>query len=126
MVDGIELGALDERARTRLRREKIGFVLQTFQILPYLTLVQIWKQGAAGVMVIHSAASAAIADRWHTLSLDGLVERRGRWRWPVVGAARPRRADQRQGALSPSALHPDVRRDCDRRSAPTALARHRQ
>ena len=78
MVDGIELGALDERARTRLRREKIGFVLQTFHILPYLTLVQIWKQGAAGVMVIHSAASAAIADRLHTLSLDGLVERRGR------------------------------------------------
>ena len=40
VVDGIELGALDERARTRLRREKIGFVLQTFHILPYLTLVQ--------------------------------------------------------------------------------------
>ncbi|MEG3154934.1 ABC transporter ATP-binding protein [Sphingomonas sp. RB1R13] len=163
VIDGIELGALDESARTRLRREKIGFVFQAFHILPYLTLVQnvalplvlvspdtgvaharaqamlkavgldgrsdgyardlsggelqrvaiaralvhrpaliladeptgnldpetaarvlslfadaIREQGAAGVMVTHSAASAAIADRVLTLGLDGLVERRGR------------------------------------------------
>jgi hypothetical protein len=30
------------------------------------------------VMVTHLAASAAIADRMHTLGLDGLIERRGR------------------------------------------------
>lgn len=162
-IDGIELGALDESARTRLRREKIGFVFQAFHILPYLTLVQnvalplalvspdaetaharaqamlkalgldgrgdgyardlsggelqrvaiaralvhrpaliladeptgnldpetaarvlslfadaIRKQGAAGVMVTHSAASAAIADRVLTLGVDALVERRDR------------------------------------------------
>ena len=162
-IDGIELGALDESARTRLRREKIGFVFQAFHILPYLTLAQnvalplalvspdaasatarartmldavglggrgdgyardlsggelqrvaiaralvhrpaliladeptgnldpetasrvlslfagaIRKQGAAGVMVTHSGASAAIADRVLTLGIDGLVERRDR------------------------------------------------
>ncbi len=33
---------------------------------------------AAGVMVTHSDASAAIADRVLTLTADGLVERRGR------------------------------------------------
>ena len=33
--------------------------------------------GAAGVMVTHSEASAAIADRVLTLGADGLVERRG-------------------------------------------------
>ena len=34
--------------------------------------------GAAGVMVTHSDASAAVADRVLTLGADGLVERRGR------------------------------------------------
>jgi putative ABC transport system ATP-binding protein len=33
--------------------------------------------GAAGIMVTHSAASAAIADRMLTLGAEGLVERRG-------------------------------------------------
>jgi len=37
-VDGIALGPLDEAARTKLRRERIGFVFQAFHILPYLTL----------------------------------------------------------------------------------------
>ena len=162
-IDGTELGSLDENARTRLRRERIGFVFQAFHILPYLTLAQnvalplalvspdaaaanaraeamldavglggrgdgyardlsggelqrvaiaralvhrpaliladeptgnldpetaarvlslfaeaIRGNGAAGVMVTHSAASAAIADRVLTLGVDGLVERRGR------------------------------------------------
>jgi putative ABC transport system ATP-binding protein len=161
-IDGTELGTLDENARTRLRRERIGFVFQAFHILPYLTLAQnvalplalvspdaaaanaraeamldavglggrgdgyardlsggelqrvaiaralvhrpsliladeptgnldpetasrvlslfaeaIRGNGAAGVMVTHSAASAAIADRVLTLGVDGLVERRG-------------------------------------------------
>ena len=39
-VAGTELGPLSETARTRLRRERIGFVFQAFHILPYLTLRQ--------------------------------------------------------------------------------------
>ncbi|MGI4878924.1 MAG: ABC transporter ATP-binding protein [Janthinobacterium lividum] len=162
-IDGIVLESLDETARTRLRRERIGFVFQAFHILPYLTLRQnvalplalvspdtatadaradailadvglgdrgrgyardlsggelqrvaiaralvhrpaliladeptgnldpetagrvlslfaeaVRGQGAAGVMVTHSDASAAIADRVVTLSADGLAERRAR------------------------------------------------
>lgn len=158
-IDGIDLGALDEAARTRLRRERIGFVFQAFHILPYLTLRQnvalplalvspdaaaaersademltavglggrgagyardlsggelqrvaiaralihrpaliladeptgnldpdtaarilalfaeaVRSHGAAGVMVTHSLASAAIADRVLRLGAEGLVE----------------------------------------------------
>lgn len=161
-IDGIALGALDEAARTRLRRTRIGFVFQAFHILPYLTLRQnvalplalvspdaaaaearaeamldevglggrgdgyardlsggelqrvaiaralvhrpaliladeptgnldpdtagrvlalfagaVRGQGAAGVMVTHSDATAAVADRVLVLGADGLIERRG-------------------------------------------------
>ena len=36
-LDGVELGALSEDARARLRRERIGFVFQSFQLIPTLT-----------------------------------------------------------------------------------------
>jgi putative ABC transport system ATP-binding protein len=36
-IDGIELSATDERALTRHRREHVGFVFQTFNLLPRLT-----------------------------------------------------------------------------------------
>nr|WP_246617048.1 ABC transporter ATP-binding protein [Sphingomonas yunnanensis] len=162
-IGGTVLGSLDETARTRLRRERVGFVFQAFHILPYLTLLQnvalplaltspdgaaakacaaemlsavgladrgegyardlsggelqrvaiaralvhrpaliladeptgnldpdtatrvlalfagaVREHGAAGVMVTHSDASAAVADRVLTLRADGLVERRVR------------------------------------------------
>jgi putative ABC transport system ATP-binding protein len=162
-IGGTVLGTLDDAARTRLRRERIGFVFQAFHILPYLTLCQnvalplallspdaaaateramamleavqlgdrgdgyardlsggelqrvaiaralvhrpaliladeptgnldpdtaarvlalfadaVRSNGAAGVMVTHSNASAAVADRVLTLGQEGLVERRGR------------------------------------------------
>ena len=36
-LDGQSLGSLDEDQRARLRAEKIGFVFQSFQLLPTLT-----------------------------------------------------------------------------------------
>ncbi len=39
-IDGTAIEPLDEDARTRLRRARIGFVFQAFHILPHLTLVQ--------------------------------------------------------------------------------------
>ena len=162
-IGGTMLATLDEAARTRLRRTRIGFVFQAFHILPYLTLRQnvalplalvspdaktaetradtmleavglagrgqdyardlsggelqrvaiaralihrpaliladeptgnldpetaarvlalfaeaVRDNGAAGVMVTHSEASAAIADRVLRLGAEGLVELRGR------------------------------------------------
>jgi len=36
-IDGVELGALDDRKLTELRRDKVGFVFQSFNLLPVLT-----------------------------------------------------------------------------------------
>ena len=39
-LDGEDLGALDEDRRARLRAEKIGFVFQSFQLIPTLTALE--------------------------------------------------------------------------------------
>src|ERR1700710_2257694 len=36
-IDGIEIGKLDDGDLTRLRRDKIGFVFQAFNLVPVLT-----------------------------------------------------------------------------------------
>lgn len=40
VFDGVEVNALDETARTLLRRERMGFVFQAFHLLPHLTVLQ--------------------------------------------------------------------------------------
>jgi putative ABC transport system ATP-binding protein len=39
-LDGKDVSALDDAARTRLRRSSIGFVFQAFHLLPHLTVAQ--------------------------------------------------------------------------------------
>jgi putative ABC transport system ATP-binding protein len=40
VVDGMEIGGLDERELTRYRSDKIGFVFQQFHLVPYLTALE--------------------------------------------------------------------------------------
>jgi putative ABC transport system ATP-binding protein len=40
LVEGIDLAALSDDARTRLRRARLGFIFQAFHVLPYLTVMQ--------------------------------------------------------------------------------------
>ncbi len=39
-IDGVEIASLDDDARTRLRRERIGMVFQTFNLLSTLTAIE--------------------------------------------------------------------------------------
>jgi putative ABC transport system ATP-binding protein len=52
-LDGVDYAGLSEAALTRLRRDQLGFVFQSFHILPHLTVRQnvalpLWLQGVAG------------------------------------------------------------------------------
>ena len=52
VLDGEDLGRLDEAALTRWRRHKLGFIFQAFHILPHLNLLQnvalpLWLLGIA-------------------------------------------------------------------------------
>jgi putative ABC transport system ATP-binding protein len=71
-IDGSDITKLDEDARTRLRRTRIGFVFQAFHILPQLTLLQ-------NVMVPLVLAGAGPAQRdaraREVLAAVGLGER---------------------------------------------------
>ena len=40
VIDGVDIAALDDTARTLTRRSKLGFVFQAFHILPHLTVAQ--------------------------------------------------------------------------------------
>ena len=37
VIDGVELGDLDDKKLTQLRRDKFGFIFQFFNLLPVLT-----------------------------------------------------------------------------------------
>ena len=40
LLDGVDIYALDEDGRAALRKEKLGFVFQSFQLLPHLTALE--------------------------------------------------------------------------------------
>ncbi|MBC7789771.1 MAG: ATP-binding cassette domain-containing protein [Anaerolineae bacterium] len=40
LLDGTDLGPLDEDARARIRGEKVGFIFQSFQLIPTLTAIE--------------------------------------------------------------------------------------
>jgi putative ABC transport system ATP-binding protein len=72
-LDGTELTALDDAARTRLRRARMGFVFQAFHLLPHLNVernvaLPLSLNGMTGL-----AAAARISE---VLTAVGLVDRR--------------------------------------------------
>jgi putative ABC transport system ATP-binding protein len=72
VIGGQALETLDDDGRTRLRRDKIGFVFQAFHILPHLNLAQ----NVALPLVLQGGGGAAGLDRATTmLDAVGLVGR---------------------------------------------------
>ena len=73
LVDGQDLGALDDAARTRLRRAKMGFIFQAFHLLPHLSVERNVALPLALNGVAASDADARVAEM---LDAVGMLERR--------------------------------------------------
>jgi len=71
LLDGVDLGGLDEDARARVRAEKVGFVFQSFQLIPTLTArenVQVpleLRGETAGDRAEELLARVGLGDRGH-------------------------------------------------------------
>jgi putative ABC transport system ATP-binding protein len=73
--EGLDLGALDDDALTRLRRARMGFVFQAFHVLPYL---RVWQNVALPLDLLRAPArerrSRALA-ALERLGIGALAER---------------------------------------------------
>jgi putative ABC transport system ATP-binding protein len=73
LIEGRDLAALDDAARTRLRRARMGFVFQAFHLLPHLTIAK----NVALPLALNGATGQAANDRVEELLLAvGLESRR--------------------------------------------------
>ncbi len=101
-VEDVDLAALDENARARLRGEKVGFVFQTFQLIPTLTALEnvqvpLELRGTAGA----EERAAELLDR------VGLSERSSHFPAQLSGGEQQRVAIARAFANSPKILFAD-------------------
>ena len=82
VLDGEDLGRLDEAALTRWRRHKLGFIFQAFHILPHLTL----QQNVALPLRLQGGSGAAADDSARQmLDAVGLAGRAASWPHELSG-----------------------------------------
>jgi len=71
-LDGVDVPALDESARARLRRERLGFVFQAFHVLPHLSV----EENVALPLLLRRRPDAArVAEVLDAVGLAGLGRR---------------------------------------------------
>jgi putative ABC transport system ATP-binding protein len=100
----VDLGALGEPDRTRVRRQAIGFVFQHFNLIPTLTAVENVEAAMAPIR----ATRAMRVERAHTLlEKVGLAGRAGQLPSRLSGGEQQRVAIARALANSPSVVLAD-------------------
>jgi putative ABC transport system ATP-binding protein len=100
-IDGTDLGALSEDERARLRRERIGFVFQSFQLIPTLTA----RENVEVPLQLRGEGSAGRADE--LLSRVGLGGRGHHFPAQLSGGEQQRVAIARAFVHSPQILFAD-------------------
>ncbi|MFQ5659320.1 MAG: ABC transporter ATP-binding protein [Gammaproteobacteria bacterium] len=102
ILDGTDLGTLDEDGRARMRNHRVGFVFQSFQLLPSLTAIE-------NVMLPLELAGAAAPDEEarQRLSEVGLAQRLHHYPTQLSGGEQQRVAIARAFAGEPGILFAD-------------------
>lgn len=100
--DEVELGALGDRALTKLRRERIGFVFQSFNLLPTLDVSE-------NITLPMDLAGRRIDEDWvaHVISVVGLGDRLSHRPSELSGGQQQRVAVARALASRPSVIFAD-------------------
>jgi putative ABC transport system ATP-binding protein len=102
VLDGVDLGTLDEDGRARLRAGRVGFVFQSFQLLPSLTALE-------NVMLpLELADDPSPEDNAReVLTRVGLADRVGHYPSQLSGGEQQRVAIARAFAARPRILFAD-------------------
>jgi putative ABC transport system ATP-binding protein len=72
LLDGEDLGALDDEQRALLRRRKVGFVFQAFHVLPHLDVRQ---NVALPLLLLKQPDPARVDAMLEAVGLQGLGDR---------------------------------------------------
>ncbi len=100
-LDGVELGALSEDERARLRGQKVGFVFQSFQLIPTLTA----RENIQVPLELRGMEAAARADE--LLGRVGLGDRGHHYPVQLSGGEQQRVALARAFSHRPRVLFAD-------------------
>ncbi len=101
VLDGEELTALDEDARARIRGRKVGFVFQSFQLLPSLTALENVK------VPLELRGLPAEQRARELLARVGLAEREQHYPAQLSGGEQQRVALARAFSIEPRVLFAD-------------------
>jgi len=102
MVDGVDVGSLNDKALTALRRERIGFVFQAFNLIPTLTAKE-------NILLPLDLAGAKPDQAWFDTVIDavGLADRLGHRPAQMSGGQQQRVACARALASRPAIVFAD-------------------
>jgi putative ABC transport system ATP-binding protein len=103
-LDGTSLGSLRETRLTRVRAEKIGFIFQTFNLIPTLSAAENAEAALIPLGVSHDDRAARVAA---ALDSVGLADRAGHLPTELSGGQQQRTAIARALVKEPTVLLPD-------------------
>ena len=104
VVDGMELGQMTEAQRTALRRQKIGFVFQRFNLLPTLTA---WGNIALACHIAGNRNGSMRDEMQAVLKMLGLEARMGHRPFEMSGGEQQRVAIARAVVNRPKIILAD-------------------